>query len=249
MKIFVSAALLLLAFNTPVFAEDTAPVERKIDPSEVGDMKISYPAWARRAGIEEKLAVHILVGEDGRALKTMVISHDPDFVYLLDQEVQMQIMAAEFKHPPPGVGSGSYWVTVPISFKLEPFEAPKVKLASVKYPEDAQAMGQEGWVGLSVPLDEQGKITDAKKITVISRNPPFSNVFDEAAIDTAARSTYKPAMVGGKPGPALALIKVEFSLGSYVKEAIRQADEDARTRNLPLPSMVPTVDWKSIVKQ
>ncbi|HOV98579.1 MAG TPA: TonB family protein [Bacteroidota bacterium] len=87
-------------------------------------------------------------------------------------------------------------------------EAPPqiVKRAAPKYPEIAYRMRIEGKVVVEVTVDPQGKPIQAK----IAKSS--SDVFNEAAIEAAMKSTYKPAMMSTGPVTAKVYVPFDFKL-------------------------------------
>ncbi len=62
-----------------------------------------------------------------------------------------------------------------------------------EYPEAARRAGIEGTVGLSIVIDEEGKVADARIVR------PAGHGFDEAALRAVRRFRFRPAMLGGRP--------------------------------------------------
>ncbi|MCX7983515.1 MAG: TonB family protein [Bacteroidetes bacterium] len=81
-----------------------------------------------------------------------------------------------------------------------------VKRETPKYPEIAYRMRMEGKVIVEVTVDPQGKPIQAK----IARST--SDVFNDAAIEAAMKSTYKPAMMSTGPVTAKVYVPFDFKL-------------------------------------
>ncbi len=81
-----------------------------------------------------------------------------------------------------------------------------VKREAPKYPEIAYRMRMEGRVVVEVTVDPQGKPIQAK----VARST--SDVFNDAAIEAAMKSTYKPAMMSTGPVTAKVLVQFDFKL-------------------------------------
>ena len=85
-----------------------------------------------------------------------------------------------------GVGSGSTGMSdtdlVPI-VKVQP-----------QYPREAAMKGIEGYVRLTVDIQMDGSVSNAR---VLSSNP--RRIFDRAAITAARKYRYKPPVIDGKP--------------------------------------------------
>jgi TonB family protein len=77
---------------------------------------VIYPQVAKRAGIEGKVAVRVLVRKDGKPKKNFIIESDSE---LLNKSAVDAVMQAKFL---PAIQNGkplACWITVPISFKLK----------------------------------------------------------------------------------------------------------------------------------
>lgn len=81
-----------------------------------------------------------------------------------------------------------------------------VRREAPKYPEIAYRMRMEGKVVIEVTVDPQGKPIQAK----VARSS--SDVFNEAAIEAAMKSTYKPAMMSTGPVTAKVYVPFDFKL-------------------------------------
>lgn len=81
-----------------------------------------------------------------------------------------------------------------------------VKRETPKYPEIAYRMRMEGKVIVEVTVDPQGKPIQAK----VARST--SDVFNDAAIEAAMKSTYKPAMMSTGPVTAKVYVPFDFKL-------------------------------------
>ena len=108
--------------------EINTKIEKEPDPEEfiaveqepqvdLGELqrKIVYPEMARRAGIEGQVIVRVLVGKDGRPMKTLIQHSDSQ---MLDQAAKDAVMKSVFT---PGIMNGNAivcWVSIPIKFKL-----------------------------------------------------------------------------------------------------------------------------------
>ena len=70
---------------------------------------------ARKAGIEGKVIVRVLVGKDGKPMKSVVQNSDSQ---MLDQAAKDAVMKSVFT---PAIQNGqpiTCWVSIPITFKL-----------------------------------------------------------------------------------------------------------------------------------
>ncbi len=92
------------------------PVEKEpyIDLAEL-QKKIVYPEMARRAGVEGKVVVRVLVGKDGKPMKTIIEQSDNE---LLNDAAKNAVMKSVFT---PAIQNGNpiaLWVSIPIQFRL-----------------------------------------------------------------------------------------------------------------------------------
>jgi protein TonB len=92
------------------------PVEKEpyIDLAEL-QKRIVYPEMARRAGVEGKVVVRVLVGKDGKPVKTIIEQTDNE---LLNEAARSAVMKSVFT---PAIQNGNpiaLWVSIPIQFRL-----------------------------------------------------------------------------------------------------------------------------------
>ena len=93
------------------------PVEKEpvVDLEKLQE-KIVYPDLARRAGIEGKVIVRVLIGKDGKVKKQLIEYTDSD---LLTEAAKQAI--TKYGTFTPGIQNGqpvTCWVSIPIQFKL-----------------------------------------------------------------------------------------------------------------------------------
>lgn len=93
------------------------PVEKEpyIDLAEL-KKKIKYPEIARRAGLEGRVVVRVLVGKDGKPVKAVIEQSDNE---VFNQAAIEAIMSSIFT---PAIQNGepvAVWVSIPIDFKLK----------------------------------------------------------------------------------------------------------------------------------
>jgi protein TonB len=81
-----------------------------------------------------------------------------------------------------------------------------IKREAPKYPDIAEKMRIEGKVIVEVTVDAQGKPIQAKVVR------STSDVFDEASVEAAMKSTYKPAMMSTGPVTAKVLVPFTFKI-------------------------------------
>ncbi|MBV5326282.1 energy transducer TonB [Chlorobium phaeobacteroides] len=93
-------------------------VAREKDPVLLS-MKKSYPEMARTAGIEGRVFISVLVGEDGRAVQAKILKRIPADCNVFDAAAMKAVMEAKYA---PGIQNGNpikVWFTVPIRFQLD----------------------------------------------------------------------------------------------------------------------------------
>lgn len=88
-------------------------------PGFLDQKKPAYPEMARTAGIEGKVFVSVLIGEDGRPIKAKVMKRLPADCSVFDAVAIKSVMDSKYY---PGIQNGSpikVWFTVPIRFQLD----------------------------------------------------------------------------------------------------------------------------------
>ncbi|ACD90992.1 MAG: TonB family protein [Chlorobium limicola] len=88
-------------------------------PGFLDQKKPAYPEMARTAGIEGKVFVSVLIGEDGRPIKAKVMKRLPADCNVFDAVAIKSVMESKYY---PGIQNGSpikVWFTVPIRFQLD----------------------------------------------------------------------------------------------------------------------------------
>lgn len=96
--------------------DEFIPVEKEpfIDLGEL-QKKVVYPEMARKANIEGRVTVRVLVGKDGRPTKCIIEASESS---MLDQAAKDAVMRSVFT---PGIQNKQpvvCWVSIPIKFKL-----------------------------------------------------------------------------------------------------------------------------------
>ena len=89
-------------------------IEPTVDLNELAQ-NVVYPEDARRAGIEGKVEVNVLINKDGTIRKTKIISSSNE---LLNQAAIDAVNKTKFK---PGIKKGKpmiSWLKIPIAFRL-----------------------------------------------------------------------------------------------------------------------------------
>lgn len=88
-------------------------------------------------------------------------------------------------------------------------EAPeKVETPALKYPEMARRAGIEGVVFINVLVDKEGKVRDTRIVKESGANAGF----EEAAIEQAKGTLWKPAISNGQPVAVWVTYKVVFKI-------------------------------------
>lgn len=82
-----------------------------------------------------------------------------------------------------------------------------VRMVEPRYPADAQARGEAGWVDLEFTVSPTGTVVDIRVVGASS-----AGVFDEAASDALARWRFKPVERNGVAVPQRARLRIRFDL-------------------------------------
>lgn len=184
------------------------------NPVMTSNLTLQMPGVAQIAGVEGKVTIRALVGTEGKVLKTEIISREPEFAYVFDDEARSYAMNSTFTPATDSAGNPRRaWVVMPLQFLLEDFEPPVlVELGTPEYPDEAKRLGIEGWVGLAVVVDEMGFVPRSVAPVILARQHPNVTVFDRAAIDAARRSRFTPGQ--GKSGAqrGWAFVKISFTI-------------------------------------
>ena len=99
---------------------------------------------------------------------------------------------------------------LPTPDEFVPFEEAPQQVVSVtpKYPELAQRASIEGVVWVKALVDKEGRVRDV----IIVKDSGANAGFEEAAIDAAKQTVWKPAISNGQPIAVWVTYKVEFKL-------------------------------------
>lgn len=99
---------------------------------------------------------------------------------------------------------------LPTPDQFVPFEDAPVQITSVtpKYPELAQRANIQGTVWVKALVDKEGKVRDV----LIVKDSGANAGFEDAAIDAAKQTVWKPAISNGQPIAVWVTYKVEFKL-------------------------------------
>jgi periplasmic protein TonB len=88
--------------------------EPSIDLNEL-QKRIVYPELARRAGIEGKVLIRVLVDKDGRPKKDKIESSDNE---QLNEAARKAVMSMVFTPAIQNKRPVTCWVTIPVTFRL-----------------------------------------------------------------------------------------------------------------------------------
>jgi periplasmic protein TonB len=99
---------------------------------------------------------------------------------------------------------------LPAADDFVPFEEAPVQVTTVqpKYPDLAQRASIEGTVWVKALVDKEGKVRDV----IIAKASGANAGFEEAAIDAAKQTVWRPAISNGQPIAVWVTYKVEFKL-------------------------------------
>lgn len=76
---------------------------------------VVYPEKARKMGVEGKVVVRALIGDNGKVIKANIVSTDSK---LLNNAAKVAVKKTEFVPAKKGGKNIKAWVTIPIVFKL-----------------------------------------------------------------------------------------------------------------------------------
>ena len=138
----------------------------------------------------------------------------PEEIALLTQK-ELGAMVPEM----PTEGDGSYPVynvekvidnLLPDRGEFVPFDEPPAPVNSIQpvYPKLERRAGIEGDVWLEVLIDKEGKVRDV----VIGRGSSENDGFEQAALEAALKTVWKPAISNGQPVAVWITYKVSFRL-------------------------------------
>lgn len=104
----------------PVEMEEDPPMFVAVEkmPTFVNQIKPTYPEIAKRAGIEGLVVVNVLIGKDGKPIKTKIMKKKPADSDIFDKAAISALMKSSYT---PGIQNGrpiKVWLTVPMRFRL-----------------------------------------------------------------------------------------------------------------------------------
>jgi TonB family protein len=209
--IFILSAFSLAQQNdtTQSSDKDSMVVEPKVLHREA----LEFPPLAQEASLEANIFIKVAVGKDGIPYKTVIFKREPEFVYMFDEDVRKNAMKWRFS---PALNKQNepvaVWISIPFRFRMREYQSAIVlEQAKPEYPKEALEMGMESWVGVAVLVKKEG-YTIGSKIIIVSREHPYTKVFDDAAIEAARNSSFKPATYQGTNTDGWAFLKIEFKI-------------------------------------
>jgi TonB family protein len=207
-----TAVLFLTAGPGLLFAQSDY-IKVSVEPKLLEKPPLKFPEEALGASVSGRIWVKALVGLDGVPVRTEVLKREPEMAYMFDETARRWLMTCRFAPARDTLGRPvKVWLTIPINFKVEDFLPPvPTSLATPMYPEDALAMGMEGWVGVAVYVDAMGNAQNSKSV-VVAREPPYTTVFDDAAKAAARTSQYNPATYSGRNTDGWCFVKIIFRI-------------------------------------
>ncbi|MBI5472826.1 MAG: TonB family protein [Ignavibacteriae bacterium] len=219
--LIVSTSLALVALALSALAMEPDTSDLVVEESNLGTPPailsrpaLMLPGIADIAHVEGKVRIRVLVGKDGKPIKTHIVHRVPEFAFIFDDEARLFAMNIQFS---PALDSGgnavNAWVTIPLDFQLDDFEPPVTLETGVsEYPERAKALGIEGWVGVAVVVDDMGFVSKDVNPVIIAREFPEETIFDHAAIDAARKSRFTPGRSKLGNEKSWAFVKITFTI-------------------------------------
>jgi protein TonB len=140
-----------------------------------------------------------------------------DNVTIATQQELAQILDSPTSTGLEGIGGGESLVVevdpedlFPEPDEFIPYDEPPVPISTVKpdYPELAKQAGIEGVVWVQALVDKKGKVRKAQIYKASGANAGF----EEAAVEAAMKTEYKPAISNKQPLSVWVVYKVEFTL-------------------------------------
>jgi TonB family protein len=259
MKIRIFITIILVAFAGLVAQQKEGAKLMKADesgfiqvdkvPALVSALKPVYPNSAKLAGMEGTVYLKLLIDEKGKVAKAKV---EQGVKNILDNAALAAAKKAIFSPALINNKPVKVWVVLPIAFKLDIEKKEKeitkkiesdgndepdmntfvsveklpemIKAAKPAYPEIAKRAGITGKVFVKVLVDKDG---NPKKAFIIKSE---NEIFNQSSIDAAMKSTFTPAMQGGKAISVWIVLPYRFALDGKLKgeSDLRDSIEDAK---------------------
>ncbi len=175
----------------------------------------AYPEDLKRAAIEGRVGLQIVVGRTGAVEDVVIIRSNPAF----DEEAVKAVRQWKYRPALQDGKSVKVYQTVVVEFNLkgQPAELLPVYLTPgikppertvfirPEYPEQAKKDELEGKVILEIIVNSAGDVEGDRVLTP-------NSVFDDAALLAVRQWKYKPALKEGKPVKVYLTATVEFKL-------------------------------------
>lgn len=167
LRLIIGFLILLLIFSSKVLYSQ----DKSSEPKLISQPQLEFPNQAVMGRVMDKVWIDILVGKDGKPVKTEIKKRDPEMAYLFDSNARKWAMGCRFSPAKDEYGNPvQSWITIPLSFVLRDYTPPECsKQAEPEYPDEALEMGMEGWVGLAVLVKSNGEV-DYNNIIVLHVN-------------------------------------------------------------------------------
>ncbi len=90
----------------------------EVQPSRLAEPALNYPEMARIAGIEGRVSIRVLIGEDGKPIKADIVKRVPADCTMFDKESIRIAMGSRYSPGQQGGRKVRVWLTYPIRFTL-----------------------------------------------------------------------------------------------------------------------------------
>ncbi|NLI98782.1 energy transducer TonB [bacterium] len=208
-NVLLISGLSLLGFAACIKTADPGELDSPI--KIVATKAPEYSDEARKSEREGTVIVEMLVDTDGKVIEKKIVESSGHTD--LDNAALEAASGWSFSAPVSAGKNVRTKISVPFEFvTIIPYDELDVKpepLTQVKpsYPEDAKAGGHEGQALVQAILGKDGKPEE----TTLKQSSGFEEL-DNAALDAAARWTFKPAMKQGNAVKTSVVIPFSFKL-------------------------------------
>lgn len=185
-------------------------------PSDIGPLYVRplepiravrpvYPALAKMADVQGKVALRITVGKDGSVSDVKLLSGHPLLVKAALDAV------TKWRYAPmdePAVTDVTLDFTLPKGDRTGNAVTPPMLIyrPNPPYPQDAKAAKLEGNVVLQVTIEADGTVSSVEVVKSLDKR------LDASAVQTVKTWKFLPAMKAGKPVPFKSTISINFKL-------------------------------------
>ncbi|MBT2324849.1 TonB family protein [Variovorax paradoxus] len=182
-------------------------------PELVKQVRPAYPRLAANAGLEGMVTVAILVGADGKPVKTAIRQRKPRFLDLFDEAARAAAMASEFNPARDARGEAvAAWVFQPFNFQMPQSKSARCKLETAShYPAEGRPMGIDAVIGIFVRVDEWGW-PQKDGLAIVGRDPANVRIFDEPAKAAVLKTRCTPASYRGRDVDSHVVLDVAFTV-------------------------------------